>query len=143
MRGKVLTFNGTSGLISGEDGRRYTFSATDLGDGTTYVPAGATVDFEPDGNVATSVYVINSVFVGERNRYIAALLACPFLIGMLGVHKFYLGRIGAGVVMLVLTCLVVTSPISFIISFVEMLIYLVKTDQSFHEDYVVEKKSWF
>ena len=30
MRGKVLSFNGSTGLISGDDGKRYSFSASDL-----------------------------------------------------------------------------------------------------------------
>lgn len=142
MRGKVLKFNGSTGLISGDDGKRYSFSASDLSGETAYVPAGSTVDFEPEGDTASEIYVLGTG-LGERNRYVAALLACPFLLGMLGLHKFYLGRIWAGVVTLVLTCLVITAPIVFIITFIEMLIYLVKSDQSFYEDYVAGQKSWF
>ncbi len=141
MRGKVLSFNGATGLISGDDGRRYTFQAGDLMNGG-YVPSGSTVDFEPDGDTAASIYVISAA-IGDKNRYIAAILACPFLLGMLGLHKFYLGRTNAGVVMLVGSCLVITLPIVGLIAFLEMIIYLVKSDQSFYEDYVAGTKSWF
>ncbi len=142
MRGKVLSFNGSTGLISGDDGQRYTFSASDLmGDGA-YVPAGSTVDFEGEGGVATSIYVIAAAY-GEKNKWVAVVLACPFLLGMAGLHKFYLGRTTAGIMMLVGTCLFITAPIVAVISFLEMIIYLVKSEQSFYEDYVVGKKSWF
>ena len=142
MRGKVLSFNGSTGLIGGDDGQRYTFSARDLMGGAAYAPSGSTVDFDGAGGVASSIYLI-ALAIGDRNRYIAALLACPFLLGFLGLHKFYLGHIWAGIVMIVGTCLVVTLPLTWIIAFIEMLIYLIKSDQSFYEDYVLARKSWF
>jgi TM2 domain-containing membrane protein YozV len=142
VRGKVLSFNGSTGLISGDDGKRYRFSVSDLMGDTVFVPAGSTVDFEASGDGAVSIYVLATA-LGEKNRYVAALLACPFLLGMLGLHKFYMGRVWAGVVMLVGTCLIITSPLVGIIAFIEMLIYLIRSDQSFYEDYVAGNKSWF
>ena len=65
------------------------------------------------------------------------------LLGALGIHKFYLGYIGAGIVHLVLTLLIITSPISSIIGLIEGILYLVKTDGDFHETYVMNRKSWF
>ncbi len=144
MRGKVLSFNGSTGLISGDDGKRYTFAASDFQGDSAYVPSGATVDFEPEGSMATSIYVI-SVALGDKNKYVAAILACPlvFGLGMFGLHKFYMGRITAGIIMLVGTLLVITIPLVAIVAFLETIIYLVKSDQSFYEDYVVGDKSWF
>jgi len=142
VRGKVLSFNGSTGLISGDDAKRYRFSVSDLMGDTVFVPAGSTVDFEASGDGAVSIYVLATA-LGEKNRYVAALLACPFLLGMLGLHKFYMGRVWAGVVMLVGTCLIITSPLVGIIAFIEMLIYLIRSDQSFYEDYVAGNKSWF
>jgi TM2 domain-containing membrane protein YozV len=140
MRGKVLSFNGSTGLISGDDGQRYTFSASDLmGDGA-YVPAGSTVDFEGEGGVATSIYVIAAAY-GDRNKWVAVILC--FFFGPIGIHKFYLGRTTAGIIMLVASVLVVGLPFTMFISFIELIIYLVKSEQSFYEDYVVGKKSWF
>ncbi len=140
MRGKVLSFNGSTGLISGDDGQRYTFSASDLGGDSTYVPNGATVDFEGSDGIASSVYVIASG-IGEKNKWIAALLC--FFFGPIGIHKFYLGKTGAGIIMLVASVLVIGLPFTMFISFIELIIYLVKSDQSFHEDYVAGNKSWF
>ena len=144
MRGKVLSFNGSGGLISGDDGNRYGFAVSDLQGGAVYVAAGSTVDFEIDdangASRAVSVYVISAA-IGDKNKYVAALLA--FVLGYFGAHKFYLGRTTAGIVMLVGTCIVITAPLVALIAFIETIIYLVKSDQSFYEDYVVGGKSWF
>lgn len=144
MRGKVLSFNGSSGLISGDDGQRYSFNASDLMGGAVYVAAGSTVDFEPAGNAATSVYVIAQA-LGEKNKWVAAILA--FLLGTLGVHKFYLGKTNAGIIMLLMGTIgwVVVLPglAACFIAFIETIIYLVKSDQSFYEDYVAGDRSWF
>ncbi|CAL4867612.1 MULTISPECIES: TM2 domain-containing protein [Asticcacaulis] len=145
MRGKVLSFNGSTGLISGDDGKRYTFSVSDLMGDTVYVPAGSTIDFEVAGDTAVSVYVIATA-MGEKNKYIAALLA--FFLGMWGVHKFYLGKNTAGIIMLLCGTigwifLCIPPLIIGMIAFIETIIYLVKTDQSFYEDYVQGNKSWF
>ena len=145
MRGKVLSFNGSGGLISGDDGHRYGFSVSDLQGGAVYVAAGSTVDFEAEGGRAVSIYILSAA-LGDRNKYVAALLA--FFLGMWGVHKFYLGKNTAGIIMLVcgtVGWILVGIPplIMWLISFIETIIYLVKSDQSFYEDYVVGGKSWF
>ncbi|MBW8733202.1 MAG: TM2 domain-containing protein [Asticcacaulis sp.] len=145
MRGKVLSFNGSSGLISGDDGKRYTFAASDLQGDSAFVPQGTTVDFEPEDSTATSIYVL-SMAMGEKNKYVAAALA--FFLGMIGVHKFYLGKTTAGIIMLVcgtVGWILIGIPpmIMWLISFIETIVYLVKSDQSFYEDYVVGNKSWF
>jgi TM2 domain-containing membrane protein YozV len=145
MRGKVLSFNGSTGLISGDDGKRYTFSVSDLMGDTVYVPTGSTVDFEVVGDGASSVYVIATA-MGEKNKYIAALLS--FFLGSWGIHKFYLGKNTAGIIMLLCGTigwifLAIPPLIIWMISFIETIIYLVKTDQSFYEDYVQGNKSWF
>jgi TM2 domain-containing membrane protein YozV len=144
MQGKVLSYNGATGVISGDDGRRYTFSASDLGDGVTYVPAGSAVDFEVVGDTATSIYVVVTA-LGEKNKWIAALLC--FFFGWFGVHKFYLGKTNAGIIMALCGTVgwVVVLPglAMMFISFIELIIYLVKSDQSFYEDYVAGNRSWF
>ena len=82
----------------------------------------------------------------DKNKWVAAILA--FLFGILGVHKFYLGKKQAGVIMLVaslvgLILLGIPTLIVSIIAFVEFVIYLVKDEQKFHEDYVVGDRAWF
>ncbi|WP_367118149.1 TM2 domain-containing protein [uncultured Clostridium sp.] len=60
-----------------------------------------------------------------KNKIVAALLA--IFVGGLGIHKFYLGKIGLGIVYLVLcwTC------IPSFIAFIEGIIYLCSDDYKF------------
>ncbi|MBR5415256.1 MAG: NINE protein [Thermoguttaceae bacterium] len=67
-----------------------------------------------------------------KNRLLAALLALFF--GLLGVHKFYLGRPAAGVLYIVLTLLTVCI-LSAILSFIDFIILLCMDDDSFGVKY--------
>lgn len=71
---------------------------------------------------------INSV-VGSKNRIAAALLA--FFLGGFGVHKFYLGKTGQGVLYL-LFC---WTFIPALIAFIEFIIYLCTSDENFARKY--------
>lgn len=64
-----------------------------------------------------------------KNKIVAALLA--FFFGGFGVHKFYLGQIGQGVLFL----LFFWTIIPFIIAFIESILYLVMSDQEFARKY--------
>ncbi|HUO34494.1 MAG TPA: zinc-ribbon domain and TM2 domain-containing protein [Candidatus Acidoferrum sp.] len=64
-----------------------------------------------------------------RNRIAAALFA--IFLGDFGIHKFYLGRVGAGVVYLIFFW----TGIPAIIGFIEGIIYLVMSDQDFAAKY--------
>lgn len=64
-----------------------------------------------------------------KNRVIAALLA--FFIGGFGIHKFYLGQIGQGIVYL----LFFWTVIPFVVAFVESILYLLMSDQEFNRKY--------
>jgi len=67
-----------------------------------------------------------------KSRVTAAVLA--FLLGGIGVHKFYIGKIGLGILYLVF----VWTYIPMIIAFIEGIIYLTstKTDEEFTAKYV-------
>ena len=151
MRGKVLSYadlDGT-GLIGGDDGQRYAFTRGDLGGGVRSVIPGTEVDFEIVEGAARNIYVTTPPYgglSGDKNKIVAALLA--FFLGWLGIHKFYLGKTNAGIIMLLcgtIGWVLIGIPplIVGLISFIEFIIYLVKSDQQFHEDYVVGDKSWF
>jgi TM2 domain-containing membrane protein YozV len=85
-----------------------------------------------------------------RPKVAAGLLA--IFLGGLGIHKFYLGITGAGLIMLLLSlfgCIVAGIP-TFIISVIAIIegiiyltIYLTKSDEDFYETYEIGKKSWF
>jgi TM2 domain-containing membrane protein YozV len=53
------------------------------------------------------------------------------LVGGIGVHKFYLGRIGQGILYLVFCWTFIPS----IIAFVEAIIYVTMTDEAFTKKY--------
>lgn len=146
MRGQILGVDRRTGegLVAGDDGRRYAFRQADWA--ARGEPAvGLQVDFEAEQNRALSVFPVPGTALpasaaapavgggSDRNKYVAALLA--FFLGTLGVHRFYLGRIGSGIAMLVLTCtlfgLIVSAPWALI----DMVRYLMMSDREFAERY--------
>lgn len=66
---------------------------------------------------------------------------CAILLGWLGVHKFILGYTTEAVIQLVLGIL--TCGLTNIISIVEGIIYLTKSDEEFVRTYIQNKKGWF
>jgi len=146
MRGQVLGVDTRTGdgIVAGEDGRRYGFRPIDWA--ARGEPAvGMEVDFEIEHNRALSIFPVPGTVpaaapahaprpvADDRNKLIAALLA--FFIGTLGIHRFYLGRIGTGVLMLVLTCTVVGLLVTIPWSFIDMIRYLVMSDREFAARY--------
>jgi hypothetical protein len=67
--------------------------------------------------------------VGQKSRIAAALLA--FFLGGFGIHKFYLGRVIWGFLYL-LFC---WTFIPAIVSFIEFIVYLCMSDESFAAKY--------
>jgi TM2 domain-containing membrane protein YozV len=151
MKGKVLGFNEATaeGVISGDDGNRYNFARADWK--ADRLPTnGREVDFVGADGRATEIYVQASALSvslsSEKSKIVAGLLALFF--GGFGLHKFYLGKSKAGIVML-LICLVgfvllgIPSIIIGVIAFIEAIIYLTKSDADFEEIYVRGNKAWF
>jgi TM2 domain-containing membrane protein YozV len=64
---------------------------------------------------------------------VAALLA--FFLGALGIHRFYTGRTGSGIVMLVLTITVVGMIVSWPWALVDTIRYLLMSDREFASRY--------
>ncbi len=153
MNGKILHFdpNSREGVISGDDGNRYRFIGPDWHDSSTPV-SGLTVDFIADGARARDVYRVASPSGAYPKSKVAAALFAFFL-GMFGAHKFYLGYTAPGVILLVATIAGLALLIVFvglaalivtwIVSLVEFIIYIGKSDEEFHETYVVNKREWF
>lgn len=83
----------------------------------------------------------------QSNRVVVGVVA--ILLGWLGIHKFMLGMNTPGIIMLlvglvggIVTCGIASGAMS-IIGIIEGIIYLTKTDEQFHQEYVVGKKQWF
>lgn len=146
MRGQILGVDTRTGegLVAGDDGRRYAFRQADWA--ARGEPAiGLQVDFEADQNRALSVFPVPEAALpasaaasavgggSDRNKYVAALLA--FFLGPLGIHRFYLGRTGSAVAMLVLSCTLVGLIVSAPWALVDMVRYLMMSDREFAERY--------
>ena len=113
------------------------------------------VDFVVQGTNAVGVYRAlgsagSGATLGSKNKVTAGVLA--LLLGSLGIHKFYLGHTGPGLIFLltntigfVLTpyFLLLPNMALAIIAFAEGIIYLTKSDEEFEQTYVVGKKAWF
>ena len=150
MKGRVLDYEvqSNSGVISGDDGGRYAFSGSDW-KAVVAPRKGMAVDYDVKGTNAIGVYpALESS--DSKSKVAAGLFA--ILLGGLGIHKFYLGYIGPGLVYLLtntigwfLTIFMLGIPnfILFVFAFVEGVIYLTKTDEEFERIYVVGRRSWF
>lgn len=75
---------------------------------------------------------------GSDKKVVAGILG--ILVGIFGIHKFYLGYTKAGVIQLILGLL---CGIGGIIGLIEGIIYLTKSDEEFEEAYVINQKEWF
>ena len=66
---------------------------------------------------------------GQRNKWVAIILA--FFFGAFGIHKFYLGQIGWGVIYLIFCW----SGITAIVGIIEAVLYLTMSDSEFATKY--------
>ena len=152
MKGQILDYSiqMNSGTISGADGKRYQFAGSEW-KGAGMPTRGITVDFDVEGNLAKAVYVaIGGISASSKNKVAAGLLA--IFLGGLGIHKFYLGFTGPGLVYLLINTigfaitwvlLCIPNMILGTIALIEGIIYLTRSDEEFEQLYVVQKKKWF
>lgn len=102
----------------------------------------------PLTNASTGYQPMQSVNPGEMTDW-KALGAdkkitagiCAILVGWLGVHKFVLGYTTEGIIQLCIG--IVTCGLSSILSIIEGIIYLTKSDEEFVRTYIQNKKGWF
>lgn len=147
MKGKILDYSiqNSSGIISGEDGKRYNFKGSEWKNEKSPT-ANQTVDFDIVEDDAIAIYLDKNVSSSGKNKMVAGLLA--LFLGGFGIHKFYLECTSAGVIMLVISLLGfillgIPTLIIFAISFIEAILYFIKSDEIFEETYVSNKKCWF
>jgi TM2 domain-containing membrane protein YozV len=139
MKGQILDFSiqTNTGYISGDDGKRYHFSGQEWKDNKA-PNKGMNVDFDVNNNnEAIAIFVLASnknpitshQQTGNKSRIVAAILA--FFLGGLGIHKFYLGQIGWGIIYLIFCWTFIPS----IVAFIEFIIYLCTSDEDFAKKY--------
>lgn len=165
MKGTLLDYSvqQNSGLLSGEDGIRYTFTGGEW-KGQQLPAIGQRVDFEILNGEAKSVYPDAPAMAApplppmppmlpvhaqpqKTDRTTAGLLA--ILLGSLGIHKFIMGYQQQGIIMIVislgggfLTC-GIASIIIHVIAIIEGIIYFSMSDADFEKTYVTGHKPWF
>ncbi|MDN5354273.1 MAG: hypothetical protein PWQ09_1029 [Candidatus Cloacimonadota bacterium] len=89
----------------------------------------------------------SNILKNSKSKIAAGLFG--ILLGSLGIHKFYLGYTGPGIIMLLVSIIggIITfgiaSGVIGIIGIIEGIIYLTKTDEDFYEIYVKNEKTWF
>ena len=181
MTGHILDYSiqTNTGAISGDDGNRYSFTGADWREsGAPQV--GMRVDFDPNGSAATGIYgearvgaaagaapaAAPAAALGAKSKTTAGVLA--ILLGGLGVHKFYLGYTGIGLLHITfwfltffisctLGCVIgiftfgiggifailVIWAIYWALPVIEGIIYLTKSDEEFHRIYVDNSRVFF
>ncbi|WP_019220427.1 TM2 domain-containing protein [Bartonella senegalensis] len=99
MRGIIISQDQGTYLVSGDDGQRYQFATWDwLGKNPPMV--GDTVDFVCEGDSVNSVFPLLQQGL-EPSKPMLALI-CWFT-GVFGVHRFMVGKVKTGALMLILS----------------------------------------
>ncbi|MEH1890612.1 MAG: TM2 domain-containing protein [Nostoc sp.] len=97
----------------------------------------------PTQRTTNSLRFVTSHVASADKKISAGIFA--ILLGTLGIHKFILGYTKEGVIMLLITLFTAGygAFIIAIISIIEGIIYLTKSDREFVQTYVSSKKGWF
>ncbi|VEJ45199.1 TM2 domain-containing protein [Bartonella vinsonii] len=99
MRGIIISQDQATYLVSGDDGKRYQFATWDwLGKNPPRV--GDAIDFVCDGDTVNSVFPLLQQDSDPSKPMLA--LICWFT-GIFGVHRFMVGKVRTGALMLILS----------------------------------------
>ncbi|MBB5074277.1 TM2 domain-containing membrane protein YozV [Bartonella callosciuri] len=99
MRGIIISQDQGTYLVSGDDGKRYQFATWDwLGKNPPRV--GDAIDFVCEGSVISSVFPL--LQQDSQPSKIMFALICWFA-GIFGVHRFMVGKVRTGALMLILS----------------------------------------
>ena len=146
MRGRIIrySFQTNTGAISGDDGVRYSFHNQDWKEETPpatnmYVDFDVRVD--PSTQAHTALEIFSVATSGRKDKFAAGILA--LFLGSIGIHKFYLGFTGVGVLYVILAISMVGLLYTVPASIIEGIIYISKTNEDFDRIYVQGRRAWF
>ena len=136
----------------GQDARQGPYATYAQPQGQTYDQPGASTTQaypqQPTSDTQVQVFTqppYSTRPVSRKSRVAAGLLA--IFCGILGFHKFYLGYISAGIIMFLLTFFLwwtIVVPLAMLlVSIIEGVMYLTKSDEEFQRIYVQSQKDWF
>lgn len=83
----------------------------------------------------------------KKEKLAAGLLA--LLLGVLGFHKFYLGYKKQGIIVVCISVIAgvftmgIATGVMFLVSIVEGIVYLSKSEEEFQQCYVQDNRYWF
>jgi len=147
VKGTILDFTvqTNTGIISGDDGQRYSFQGSEWRETGKYPAKSMRVDFTPQAGCASVIYLIQDASgatsgTNEKrdcNHVTAGLFG--ILLGAFGIHKFYMGQTQMGCMYIVggvVTC-GFGFAITCVIGIVEGIIYLSMTQAEFERKYIL------
>lgn len=76
---------------------------------------------------------------GAEKKVLAGVLALVFPV--FAIHRFMIGDTKGGVIRIIIA--VCTCGLGSLISFIEGIIFLTKSDEEFVETYINQQKAWF
>lgn len=118
MRGIIISQDQGNYLVSGDDGKRYQFATWDwLGKNPPMV--GDAVDFICEENNANSVFPL--LQQGDELPKTMLALIC-WVSGLFGVHRFMVGKVRTGSLMLILSLTLIGLVITGIWAIVDFIV---------------------
>ena len=120
MRGSIISYSGNRGLISGADNNRYQFTSSDWS-GKGEPLDGREVDFTAEGGFARDIFPLRN---NRTHSKVILAIICWFF-GIFGAHRFMVGKIGTGLVMLLFTLTIYGMIISSIWTLVDFIMILI------------------
>jgi TM2 domain-containing membrane protein YozV len=113
LKGRVLSFDPVSrqGFISGNDGIRYWFDQSNWHAQRNPLPS-LEVDFIADAQGRATQVFVEPNFTARVNMSKGVLALVCWFFGVLGAHRFLVGKVGSGVAQLILTLTVVGMVVS-------------------------------
>lgn len=120
MRGIIISQDQGTYLVSGDDGRRYQFATWDwLGKNPPRV--GDNIDFVCEGDNVNSVFPLLQQDT-EPSKPMLALIC--WVSGVFGVHRFMVGKVKTGALMLILSLTLLGLMITGIWTIVDFIVII-------------------